>query len=895
MNIGDVAVVAGDLAAAAGLGWWFFGAKPTAEAVVAGGVQEVRVTVRGGYSPGRIRVRAGLPVRLVFDRRESGDCTSRVAIPDLGVSADLPAFGQAAVEFTPADAGEYGLSCGKNMAHGVLVVEDGPRRARPPDSPVRQQRGNAAGQAVDTGIAAAEPGQCGTSQAEPCPCPPPVVVPPIVTDCCAVPKPAGGQDGEAAERRAEIADLSRRVAVGAVLTAPVLFGAMAMDFFRPSWLPGILTNAWFALALITPVFAWTGWPIHRSGWLGLAHRSPDMNSLVALGATAAFAYSLAVTIAPSLAPVSMREVYYEEVGFILTLILLGRLIEVRAKAGTGEAIRSLLGLRAKTARVVRDGAETELAIDQVLPGDVVLVRPGEKVPVDGRVVEGHSVVDESMVTGEPVPAEKGPGDDVVGATVNGTGSLRIQATRVGADSVLAQIVEMVRRAQASRAPIQRLVDKVSAGFVPAVVYVALGTFALWYVAGPAPAFTYALITAVAVLIIACPCALGLATPLSVMVGTGRAAASGILIRSAEALETAGRLDTIVLDKTGTITAGHPVLTDVIALAGDGGDAFLALVAAAEADSEHPLAAAIVTGAANRAVTVPHASSFESVTGQGVRASVGGHQVLAGNTRLLHAAGVDLSGLPERASVLAADGKTAVLVAVDGRPAGVVGVADPVKDDSAAAVASLTALGLEVVMLTGDTRRTAEAVARRVGIGQVIAEVRPEDKAAEIARLQAGGHRVAMVGDGINDAPALAQADVGLAIGTGTDVAIEAADITLMSGSLAGVATAIGVSRATMRNIRQNLALAFGYNSAGIPIAAGLLYPFFGIVLSPVIAAAAMAASSLSVVTNANRLRRARLHHEPTPPPGLAAATRRPPGAELSPARLVSPANSARVR
>jgi P-type Cu+ transporter len=895
MNIGDVAVVAGDLAAAAGLGWWFFGPKPTAEAVVAGGVQEVRVTVRGGYSPSRIRVKAGLPVRLVFDRRESGDCTSRVLLPDLGVSADLPAFGQAAVEFTPADAGEYGLSCGMNMAHGVLVVEDGPRRARPAGAPVRQQRGNAAGQTVATKVAAPRPGPGGTGQAQPCPCPPPVVVPPIVTDCCAVPKPASGQDGEAAQRRAEIADLSRRVAVGAVLTAPVLFGAMAMDFFHPSWLPGILTNAWFALALITPVFAWTGWPIHRSGWLGLAHRSPDMNSLVALGATAAFAYSLAVTIAPSLAPVNMREVYYEEVGFILTLILLGRLIEVRAKAGTGEAIRSLLGLRAKTARVVRGGAETELAIDRVLPGDVVLVRPGEKVPVDGRVVDGHSVVDESMVTGEPVPAEKGPGDDVVGATVNGTGSLRIRATRVGADSVLAQIVEMVRRAQASRAPIQRLVDKVSAGFVPAVVYVALGAFALWYVAGPAPAFTYALITAVAVLIIACPCALGLATPLSVMVGTGRAAASGILIRSAEALETAGRLDTIVLDKTGTITAGHPVLTDVITLTGDGGDAFLSLVAGAEADSEHPLAAAIVTGAANRAVTVPRASSFESVTGQGVRASVGGHQVLAGNTRLLHAAGVDLSGLPERASVLAADGKTAVLVAVDGRPVGLVGVADPVKDDSAAAVASLQALGLEVVMLTGDTRRTAEAVARRVGIGQVVAEVRPEDKAAQIARLQTGGHRVAMVGDGINDAPALAQADVGLAIGTGTDVAIEAADITLMSGSLAGVATAIGMSRATMRNIRQNLALAFGYNSAGIPIAAGLLYPFFGIVLSPVIAAAAMAASSLSVVTNANRLRRARLHHGPTPPPGLAAPTRRPPGAELSPARLVSPANSARVR
>jgi Cu+-exporting ATPase len=878
MTATDVLVVAADIAVAVALAWWFFGPKPITEATATDGIQEVRITIRGGYRPNRIRARVGVPLRLVFDRQESGDCTSRVLFADFGASADLPAFGQASLELTPTAVGEYGFACGMNMIHGTLVVEgtssaeaDGlvsgkdvsadPTRSGQllVDIDVGQQASSyPEGPTVGPGPGAG-PGQRRQfgEQAEPLQAP--NIVPPVVRNGIAHPDATDDPgDAEASERRADINDLTRRVVFGAVLTAPVLFAVMAMDLFHVGWLPSVLINPWFALASIGPVYLYTGWPIHRTGWLGLAHRSPDMNSLITLGSTTAFLYSLVITVAPSLAPVAVRGVYYEEVGFILTLILLGRLFELKAKAGTGEAIRSLLGLQARTARVVRDGVEAELAIEDVLPGDVVLVRPGEKVPVDGTVVEGHSSVDESMVTGESLPTEKEPGDQVVGATMNGTGSLRVEATRVGADSVLAQIVDMVKRAQASRAPIQRLVDQVSSVFVPTVIFISLGTFALWYVVGPLPVLTYALIAAVSVLIIACPCALGLATPLAVMVGTGRAATNGILIRSAEALETSGRLDTVVLDKTGTITAGHPALTDVIPIDGFDPVQLVAFAASAEADSEHPLAAAIVMGAKERAIAVPRASTFESITGEGVRATVDGHEVLLGNVRLLEGAAIDATDLAKRAEGLASDGKTAMLVAVDGKPAGLVAVADPIKADSAEAVAGLQALGLEVVMMTGDARRTAEAVARRVGIDRVLAEVRPEDKAAEIARLQGEGRRVGMVGDGINDAPALAKADVGLAIGTGTDIAIEAADVTLMSGSLAGVGTAIGLSRATMRNIRQNLVLAFGYNIIGIPLAAGLLYPFFGIVLSPTIAAAAMALSSLSVISNANRLRHVRV-------------------------------------
>ncbi len=649
-----------------------------------------------------------------------------------------------------------------------------------------------------------------------------------------------------------------------MLTLPVLFAVMAHELFGADWVPDWLLNHWLQLALITPVMLYTGWPIHSTGWLTLRHRGADMNSLITLGTTAAYAYSLLVTVAPALLPSEVREVYFEAVGVILTLILLGRLLEARAKAGTGEAIRALLGLRARTARVFRDGTEREIPVDEVLVGDEVVIRPGEKIPVDAEVLSGSSAVDESMVTGEPMPVTKRDGDTVIGATVNGTGSIRVRAGKVGADTVLAQIIRMVQQAQASKAPVQRLADAVSAYFVPAVIAIAVATFAVWFTVGPAPApaLTLALVSAVAVLIIACPCALGLATPLSVMVGTGKGAQAGILIRSAEALETAHKLDTVVLDKTGTVTAGKPVLTDVQASEGVDESDLLRLVASAEEASEHPLAQAITAGARHRGLTWPTATGFDSVTGKGVQATVDGRAVLVGTARLLGDVDIDTSALTPLAARLASDGKTPVLAAVDGRPAGVLAVADTAKDDSAAAIAALQRLGLEVVIITGDNARTAAAIAAQVGVGRVLAEVLPEHKAEEIRRLQWEGRTVGMVGDGINDAPALAAADVGLAIGTGTDVAIEAADITLISGSLSGVVTAIRLSRATMRNIRQNLFFALIYNAVGVPVAAGALYPLWGIHLSPILAAVAMALSSLSVVTNASRLRR--WHTTPLP-------------------------------
>jgi Cu+-exporting ATPase len=830
MNVADIIVLLAAVVAIGGLGWFFFGPRRARSAQLEDGVQRVVVTVKGGYSPDVIKARQGVPLEIAFDRQESGDCTSRVVFPDLAVSAALPAFQRTTVRLAPASAGTFGFACGMNMVHGTLVVE----------SAGEPERGYPDGQSAATADVPAGP-PAGDIEAR------------------------SGEDTEAAERRVEIADLARRVVVGAVLTAPVLFAVMAHEVFGAAWVPGVLLNRWLQLALITPVMFYTGWPVHRTGWLALAHRSADMNSLITLGTTAAYGYSLLVTVAPGLFPADVREVYFEAVGVILTLILLGRLIETRARAGTGQAIRELLGLQARTARVVRDGTETEIPVEQVLVGDEVVIRPGEKIPVDAVVLSGASAVDESMVTGEPMPVTKRAGETVIGATINTTGSLRVRAEKVGADTMLAQIIQLVRQAQASRAPIQRLADTVSGYFVPAVIAIAIVTSTIWFTAGPAPALTLALVAAVSVLIIACPCALGLATPLSIMVGTGKGAQSGILIRSAEALETAHKLDTIVLDKTGTITSGRPALTDVRPAGAWSEDELLALVAAAEADSEHPLGAAIVAGARGRGLVLATAGGFGSVTGKGIQATVDGHPVLVGNSRLLAGAGISTAALDPVAADLSAQGKTPVLAAVDGVPAGVLAVADPVKDDSSRAIAALRRLGIEVVMLTGDSARTARAIAAQVGVGRVVAEVLPDHKADQIRRLQAEGRTVGMVGDGINDAPALAAADVGLAIGTGTDVAIEAADITLISGSLAGVVTAVELSRATMRNIRQNLVFALAYNAVGIPLAAGVLYPFFGIRLSPVIAATAMALSSLSVVTNANRLRR--YHPSPLPPAG----------------------------
>ena len=823
----NIAVLAGATLAIAGLAWYFFAPRRAHAAAVSDGVQRIQVTVRGGYSPNVVEVRQGIPVEIEFDRQETGDCSSRVVFPDLHLSAALPAHQRTTVRFTPQQAGSFGFACGMNMIHGTLVV-----------TPNGQATGSAKPEQPEAAVGYAPAGGVGE------------------------PAAAEVEASQAEERRAEVADLTRRVLIGAVLTAPVLYAVMAQPL-GAHWVPAVLLNHWVQLALITPVMLYVGWPIHRTGWLALAHRSADMNSLVTLGTLAAYGYSLLVMVASRAFPAEVRDVYFEAVGVILTLIMLGRLLEARAKAGTGEAIRALLGLQPRTARVLRDGAETEIPVDEVIVGDEILIRPGEKIPVDATVLSGQSAVDESMVTGESMPVTKHSGDTVIGATVNTTGALRVRAAKVGADTMLAQIIRMVQQAQASRAPIQRLADAISAYFVPVVIAIAIATFAVWFVAGPTPTLTQALVSAVAVLIIACPCALGLATPLSIMVGTGKGARAGILIRSAEALETAHKLDTIVLDKTGTITAGKPVLTDVRVTGTIAENELLMLVAAAEADSEHPIASAVVAGARGRGINIPVVSAFDSITGKGVGATVAGLNVLVGTATLLAENGIDTAELEHISADLAAAGKTPILAAVDRHPAGVIGVADTVKDDSVAAISALRKLGLQVVMITGDNARTAAAIARQVGVERVLAEVLPEDKAGEIRRLQAEGRRVGMVGDGINDAPALAQADVGLAIGTGTDVAIEAADITLISGSLAGAVTAIRLSRATMRNIRQNLFFALIYNAIGIPLAAGVLYPLLGLRLSPMIAAGAMALSSLSVVGNANRLRRYRV--EPLPP------------------------------
>ena len=669
------------------------------------------------------------------------------------------------------------------------------------------------------------------------------------------------------EENPELREMSRRFWISLALTVPLLVIAMG------SMLPGMAVHAyvsprivaWLELVLASPVVLWAGWPFFQRGWASVVNRSTNMFTLIAIGTGAAYLYSLVATIFPGIFPDAVRgmggqpEVYFEAAAAITTLVLLGQVLELRARSHTGAAIRALLDLSPKMARRLRsDKTEEDIALDQVQPTDRLRVRPGERVPVDGTVLEGTSSVDESMITGESVPVQKHPGDRVIGATVNGTGSFILLAERVGSETLLAQIVRMVSQAQRSRAPIQRLADRVSRYFVPAVLAIAATTFVAWYVLGPEPRLAHALVNAVAVLIIACPCALGLATPIAIMVGTGRGAHAGVLIKNAEALETLEKVDTLVIDKTGTLTEGKPKVITIVPLGGISNSDLLRLVAAVEQASEHPLAAAMVSAAKDHGLAVPSATDFRYFAGKGVSGTVEGREMLAGNRALLNDSGIPEDGYRQAADEVLASGQTVILVAVDRILAGLIGVADPLKQSAVQAIPALKSQALRIVMLTGDNRATAEAVARKLGIEEFRAEVLPQDKAEVVKRLQSAGRIVAMAGDGINDAPALAQAQVGIAMGTGTDVAMESGGITLVKGDLAGIVRARKLSQATMRNIRQNLFFAFIYNSIGVPIAAGVLYPLFGILLSPILAAAAMSFSSVSVITNSLRLRSVKL-------------------------------------
>ena len=669
------------------------------------------------------------------------------------------------------------------------------------------------------------------------------------------------------EPNPELVDMNRRFWISAALSLPLFIVAMS-EMVPGQPLQHILSPrllTWLQFLLATPVVLWGGWPFFERGWRSIVNRSPNMFTLIAIGVGAAYVYSVVATLFPNIFPPSFYghsgtvAVYFEAAAIITTLVLLGQVLELRARSRTSSAIKALLGLSPKTARLIRkDGREEDVPLDGVRVGDRLRVRPGEKVPVDGVVIEGATSIDESMITGEPIPVEKSKGSKVIGGTVNGTGSIVVEAQRVGSETMLAQIVRMVSEAQRTRAPIQRLADIVSAYFVVAVIVVAALTFVIWALFGPEPRMAYAIVNAVSVLIIACPCALGLATPMSIMVGVGRGATEGILIKNAEALEVLEKVDTLVVDKTGTLTEGKPKLSEVVTVAGTERKEILRLAASLERGSEHPLAAAIVSAADEEGVRLNNTDEFSSLTGRGVIGKVDGQSVALGNIKLLEELSIDPGPLRTRAEELRREGHTVMFVAVDGRAAGLVAVSDPIKESTLEAIHILHQEGIRIVMLTGDSRTTAEAVARRLGIDQVEAEVLPEQKAELIKRLQAEGRIVAMAGDGVNDAPALAQAHVGIAMGTGTDVAIESAHITLVKGDLRGIAKARRLSRATMRNIRQNLFFAFFYNVLGVPIAAGVLYPFLGILLSPIIASAAMTFSSVSVIANALRLRKVKL-------------------------------------
>jgi len=668
---------------------------------------------------------------------------------------------------------------------------------------------------------------------------------------------------EVEERNEELIDMRRRFRISLVLAIPVFLLAMIADM-APTLLPDSLpmpVAQWIQFLLATPVVLWCGWPFFLRGWQSLRSWNLNMFTLIAIGVGVAWTYSVVALLFPGIFPASMMHtdgtvaVYFEAAAVIIALVLLGQVMELRARSQTNAAIKLLLGLAPNTARIVRDdGQEEDIALDQVVAGDILRVRPGEKIPVDGIVTSGTGAVDESMVTGESIPVEKSSGDVVIGATVNGSGSLLMRAEKVGADTLLAQIVNMVSEAQRSRAPIQRLADMVAGYFVPAVVIIAILTMLVWGLVGPEPRLAFAIINGVAVLIIACPCALGLATPMSIMVGTGKGAMFGVLIRNAETLEVMEKIDTLVVDKTGTLTEGKPRLVSVVAVDDVDENTVLRFAASLERASEHPLADAILHGARSRELSLTNTDHFESVTGQGVIGDIEGHRIALGNAKLMASLSIDITHLSQQADTGRSGGDTVMLVAIDGKAAGLISVADPIKKSTNEAIRELHADGVSIVMLTGDNRITAEAVAKKLGIDRIEADVSPEQKADIVKQLQAAGKKVAMAGDGINDAPALAQADVGIAMGTGTDVAIESAGITLVKGDLRGILRARRLSRATMRNIRQNLFFAFAYNSLGVPVAAGVLYPVFGLLLSPMIAAIAMSLSSVSVISNALRLR-----------------------------------------
>lgn len=672
-------------------------------------------------------------------------------------------------------------------------------------------------------------------------------------------EPEMDKEAEAVEK--EYRSLVRKWWFAAIIGAPTMILSYANLFpVLRDWFPRGSSAQWILWAVLgiasLTVMAYSGSQFFVGMWEGFKHRSANMHTLIALGTSVAWLYSTIALLFPQIFPAQeFVDVYYDVTVVVTALVVLGLAMEIKAKGRTSEAIKKLIGLQAKTARVVRDGNEIDIPVEEVLVNDIVVVRPGEKIPVDGEVIEGGSAVDESMITGESLPVSKKAGDEVIGATINKTGSFKFRTTKVGKDTALANIIRLVQDAQGSKVPIQRIVDQVSTYFTPAVMILAIIGFMIWYDFGPSPALTYGLIVAVTTLIIACPCALGMATPMSLTTGIGLGAQNGILIRSGESLQTAEKLNAIILDKTGTITFGKPSLTDVVLAPGQNEADVLRLAASVEKSSEHPLALAIVEGAQARGIKLSNVETFDAIPGHGVSAKVEGRRVLIGNLKLMNREGIALGDLEEKSKALADDGKTPMYIALDNQAAGIIAVADTVKEDSKAAIAELKKIGLEVVMITGDNERTANAIARQVGVDRVLAEVLPQDKAHNVQKLQLEGKKVAMVGDGINDAPALAQADIGMAIGTGTDVAIEASDITLIKGSLMGVVTAIKLSRATMRNVYQNLVGAFIYNSAGIPIALGVLYPFFGILLSPILAGLAMAFSSVTVISNANRLKK----------------------------------------